>query len=56
MVLGGTRGIPSGTLLRVYPGCDFLIETCQGKFGNQDNFRGINKLQGKSPFDGDQVW
>lgn len=56
MILGGTRGIPSGTLLRVYPGCDFLIETCQGKFGNQDNFRGINKLQGKSPFDGDQVW
>ncbi|MDF5818799.1 hypothetical protein P4054_29725 [Pseudomonas aeruginosa] len=33
-----------------------LDETCAGKFDNILNFRGFNKMQGKSPFDGDQVW
>lgn len=56
VMLGGTAGIPAGATLRVYPGCDFLIETCHGKFGNEPNFRGENKLQGESPFDGNQVW
>lgn len=55
-LLGGTAGIPVNGPLRVYPGCDFLIETCHGKYHNELNFRGENKLQGKSPFDGDQVW
>lgn len=55
-MLGGTAGIPAGTTLRVYPGCNFLIETCHDKFGNELNFRGENKLQGTSPFDGNQVW
>lgn len=55
-MLGGTASIPLGVALRVYPGCDFLIGTCHGKFGNEPNFRGENKLQGESPFDGNQVW
>ncbi|RUI34538.1 phage BR0599 family protein [Pseudomonas aeruginosa] len=55
-ILGGTQGIPAGVQLRVYPGCDFLAATCDAKFGNLLNFRGINKLDGRSPFDGDQVW
>lgn len=55
-MLSGTAGIPLGAQLRVYPGCDFLIDTCHSKFGNEPNFRGENKLQGESPFDGNQVW
>ncbi len=55
-ILGGTEGIPSGGQLRVYPGCDGLAQTCDDKFSNLPNFRGFNAMQGKSPFDGDQVW
>ncbi|MCP8465185.1 phage BR0599 family protein [Pseudomonas sp. ZM23] len=55
-ILGGTAGMPVAGAVRVYPGCDFLIETCHSKFNNTPNFRGINKLQGESPFDGNQVW
>lgn len=55
-LLGGTAGIPSNAELRIYPGCDFLIGTCNGKFGNSINFRGEPHLQGESPFDGNQVW
>lgn len=55
-LLGGTGGIPLATELRVYPGCDFLIGTCDAKFGNSLNFRGQPHLQGESPFDGNQVW
>ncbi|WP_374439150.1 phage BR0599 family protein [Pseudomonas panipatensis] len=55
-MLSGTSGIPAGVQLRVYPGCDFLIDTCHNKYGNEPNFRGENKLQGESPFDGNQVW
>lgn len=55
-LLGGTAGIPAGATVRVYPGCDFLAGTCHDKFGNLDNMRAIPNLEGKSPFDGDQVW
>ena len=55
-LLGGTVGITPGQLLRLYPGCDFLAATCHDKFGNSDNMRAVPHLQGKSPFDGDQVW
>ncbi|PBM22156.1 phage BR0599 family protein, partial [Pseudomonas aeruginosa] len=55
-ILGGTEGIPAGGQLRVYPGCDGLAQTCDDKFSNLPNFRGFNAMQGKSPFDGDQVW
>lgn len=56
VMLGGTSGMPSSGALRLYPGCNGLISTCQGKFGNKDNFRGEPYLQGESPFDGNQVW
>ena len=55
-MLGGTAGIPAGAQVRIYPGCDFLITTCDAKFGNKARFRGIPHLQGRSPFDGNQVW
>ncbi|WP_236173608.1 phage BR0599 family protein [Pseudomonas pseudonitroreducens] len=56
VMLGGTSGMPSSGVLRLYPGCDGLIGTCQAKFGNKDNFQGEPYLQGESPFDGNQVW
>jgi len=55
-LLGGTAGLSAGMSVRVYPGCDFLIGTCDGKFDNAVNFRGEPHLQGESPFDGNQVW
>lgn len=56
VMLGGTDSISIANGLRIYPGCNFLIETCNSKFSNKVNFRGQNKLQGQSPFDGNQVW
>lgn len=50
-ILGGTHGIAEGAI-RIYPGCNFLATTCQNKFNNINNFRGIPHLQGGSPFDG----
>lgn len=55
-LLGGTYGLALNQSVRVFPGCDFLFSTCQTKFNNTDNFRGIPNLQGSSPFDGKQVW
>jgi len=55
-LMAGTAGVPSGLTVRVYPGCDFMAQTCRDKFNNDANFRGIPHLQGESPFDGDQVW
>jgi uncharacterized phage protein (TIGR02218 family) len=55
-LLGGTVGLTIGQEIRAYPGCDFLAETCSTKYGNLDNFRGDNHMDGKSPFDGEQVF
>jgi len=55
-LLGGTSGLATGQAVRVYPGCDFLDTTCDGKYDNLPNFRGDRHLDGKSPFDGDQVF
>lgn len=56
VMLAGTAGMPTSGVLRIYPGCDFMITTCHGKFGNKDRFRGEPQLQGESPYDGNQVW
>ncbi|CAD5107244.1 phage BR0599 family protein [Zestomonas carbonaria] len=55
-LLGGTAGLALGMSLRVYPGCDYLVSTCHDKFENLLNFRGQPHMDGKSPFDGDQVY
>lgn len=55
-LLGGTDGLTAGQNIRVLPGCDFLAQTCHTKFANLPNFRGVNKMDGKSPFDGEQVF
>lgn len=55
-MLAGTSGMPSSGVLRIYPGCDFMITTCDSKYGNRLRFRGEAQLQGSSPYDGNQVW
>lgn len=55
-LLGGTIGLQVGMNIRVYPGCNFLAETCHAKFSNLNNFRGTPHMDGKSPYDGDQVF
>ncbi|MOA32513.1 hypothetical protein D3C78_1537390 [compost metagenome] len=55
-LLGGVDGLVAGQMVNAYPGCDFLESTCNDKFGNRDNFRGVSTMDGKSPFDGDQVF
>lgn len=55
-LLGGTSGLSLNQSVRLFPGCDFTMDTCGDKFNNIDNFRGIPQLQGDSPFDGKQVW
>lgn len=55
-LLGGTNGLAEGLGVRLYPGCDFNLATCDSKYSNSLNFRGEPYLQGESPFDGNQVW
>ena len=55
-LFGSTRGVSTGTTFSLFPGCSRLAPTCDSKFGNILNFGGIKDLQGKSPFDGTQVF
>lgn len=55
-LLSGTGGLSVGMAVRVYPGCDFLASTCHARFSNLPNFRGVPHMDGKSPFDGEQVF
>jgi uncharacterized phage protein (TIGR02218 family) len=56
VLMGGTLALEAGQSIRVYPGCDFTASTCRDKFGNLANFRGQPQMDGKSPFDGEQVF
>lgn len=55
-LMGGTLALTGGQSIRVYPGCDFLPATCHGKFNNLANLRATPQMDGKSPFDGEQVF
>lgn len=55
-LLGGTEGLAVGMAIRVFPGCDFLDGTCDSKFDNLPNLRATPHMDGKSPFDGEQVF
>ncbi len=56
VMLGGTLALSAGQAIRVFPGCDFLASTCHTKFNNLANLRATPQMDGKSPFDGDQVF
>ena len=55
-LMGGTFPLAGGQAIRVYPGCDFLASTCHTKFNNLQNLRATPQMDGKSPFDGEQVF
>lgn len=55
-IWGGTSGLNLNQSIRIFPGCDYQIATCDAKYNNAENFRGFPHLQGNSPFDGTQVW
>lgn len=55
-IFGGTRGMDGKSGFIAYPGCSRIDTVCDSKFGNILNYGGINKMQGKSPFDGFPVY
>jgi uncharacterized phage protein (TIGR02218 family) len=45
-------GLPSGATVRLYPGCDHVLATCNSKFSNAVNFGGFPWIPQKNPFGG----
>jgi uncharacterized phage protein (TIGR02218 family) len=55
-LVGPTYGMAGGQAVRLYPGCDHILTTCQDKFGNAINFGGFPWFPGNNPFSGDPVY
>jgi uncharacterized phage protein (TIGR02218 family) len=55
-LLGLNDGLPPGTSINAYPGCDRSVATCNGKFNNLTNSGACNKMPGFSPFDNVNVF
>lgn len=55
MLLGTTYRLEIGMTVRLYPGCDLTTQTCDEKFGNLENYGGIEQMTGKNPFDGTAI-
>lgn len=53
---GGSQGLKQGQVISLFAGCDTNPTTCKNKFNNQLNRQSFDHLQGKSPFDGNQVF
>jgi uncharacterized phage protein (TIGR02218 family) len=49
-------GLALGTQVRVYPGCNHLLTTCDSKFQNSANYGGMPYIPTKNPFDGSPVY
>lgn len=49
-------GLPNGTVLTLYPGCDRTLTTCHEKFANEDNYGGQPFYPDKNPFTGDIIY
>jgi uncharacterized phage protein (TIGR02218 family) len=45
-----------GDTVRVYPGCDHIIDTCGTKFNNVVNFGGFPYTPTKNPFSGEVIY
>lgn len=44
--------LSAGASVRIYPGCDHVLSTCNGKFSNAANFGGFPWIPTKNPFGG----
>lgn len=53
---GGSEGINQGQAISLFPGCDTDPNICYNKFKNHLNRQSFDHLQGRSPFDGNQVF
>jgi len=49
-------GMPVGALVRIWPGCDHTLSTCNSKFSNADNFGGFPHIPQKNPFAGTPIY
>jgi uncharacterized phage protein (TIGR02218 family) len=53
---GSTYGMAGGQAVRLYPGCDHTMATCNAKFSNALNFGGFAHMPQKNPFGADPVY
>lgn len=49
-------GVIGGTIVRVYPGCDHTLTTCDSKFSNAVNYGGMPYIPLKNPFGGSPIY
>jgi len=49
-------GLAVGDTVDLYPGCDHTLSTCDGRFGNAENFGGWPYIPGKNPFNGTTIF
>ncbi len=49
-IFGLVSGLVHGQAIGLYPGCDHIPDTCDGKFDNLPNYGGFDKMPGKTPF------
>ena len=48
--------LPGGTQVKLYPGCDHTIATCDSKFSNSANYGGMPFIPLKNPFGGSPMF
>lgn len=49
-------GMKGGMAVRLYPGCDHQLTTCNSKFSNTANYGGFPFIPLKNPFGGDPIF
>lgn len=49
-------GLAVGAAVRLYPGCDHSLTTCNSKFGNALNYGGMPFIPTKNPFGSDPIY
>lgn len=49
-------GLAGGVAVRVFPGCDHLLATCESKFANVASYGGFPYFPQKNPFGGDPIF
>lgn len=55
-LIGSSVKLNIGQKVKLYPGCDGMLNTCRDKFNNLANFGGIPHMPEKSPYDGSRVF